>query len=808
MSTYAAKLIQVLALSDHSVPTAYAAMEQQPIATVALRGNGAAFIFPEIDVSTTSVNFGSVNVGTVATQTVTISNIGSGPLVFTGLNLASLTNFNLINLGSGSCSLINALAANQSCTITLTFQPTLLGSLSTTLTILNTDLDEAVKVINLSGLGVSPEIEVSATTVNFGSVGVGEVATQTVTISNTGSGSLVFTGLSLGSLTNFSLINLGSGSCSLINALAAGQHCTLTLTFHPTGLGSLSTTLTILNTDLDEAVKVVNLNGLGISPEIEVSATTVNFGSVGVGEVATQTVTISNTGSGPLIFTGLSLGSLTNFDLINLGSGSCSLINALAAGQSCTLTLTFEPTLLGSLSTVLTIASTDLDELITLVNLNGLGISPEIEVSTTAIDFGSVDVGEVATRTVTISNTGSGPLVFAGISLDSLTNFGLGSGGCGLIGTLAAGESCTITLTFEPTLAGALAATLTILNNDLDEAIQIIGLDGIGAALLYPEIDISVSEVDFGSVQVGGVATRTLTISNTGDAPLLVTSIAISGTDALEFTAIGGSCSLLLTTLLPGENCYVLLTFHPITEGDKEAGLVILSNDITEPTARLMLWGDSEVDTAMLLTIQIDTPIEGDNVVNRREAGSVEIRGQTQASAQVTVTISDGDTAPIIVSTTAGPDGRYQVTADVRTLQEGSVTVLAQATDSVGTRSAPALQSIQKDTIVLPPVMVGPANGSVALTQTPVISGTGEVGGVVTIFLSNQTLTSTVDATGVWQVRSDELADSSYIARLKITDAAGNSTEFVDGNLFTVSADHRAEVDLLNKVVYLPLIHQ
>lgn len=565
-----------------------------------------------------------------------------------------------------------------------------------------------------------------------------------------------------------------------------------------------------------QTVTTVGLHGTGaalLSPEIVVSSNSLNFGNVELGDVVTRTVTISNTGTAPLLMTSISLGG-TNVLEFNALSGTCGLLSvSLAAGNSCTIRLTFHPSLLGSLTSTLSILSNDLDELITSIPLSGTGIpipTPEIVISSNSLDFGDVELGDVLTRTITISNTGDAALLMTSISLGGadVAEFSALNGTCGLVSvSLAAGNSCTIGLTFHPSILGVLTTTLSIVSNDLDELLNLIDLSGTGIPIPAPEIEVSSTNLNFGTVDVGSMTTQTITISNTGNAPLLISSIIISGTNALEFTITGGTCGLAVTTVAPGESCNVQLLFHPLTAGTKEAELVILNNDPSESTFRITFIGSGNSPVPSELTVQIDTPIAGDDVVNRSEAPAVLLSGRTQPQAKVMLELDDGNKPAVKANTTADAAGNYRITLNLNPLMDGSIEVRAVATDGANKQSAPAVQQIQKDTIVLAPVMLTPAQDEIVQTKAVAIRGEGEVGAVVTVLIAGQTLTSTVDAMGAWHVLTNELSNSAYTPQLSITDAAGNQADFIDGHTFTVDVN-RVGPGTNGRIVYLPLIQQ
>jgi len=104
------------------------------------------------------------------------------------------------------------------------------------------------------------------------------------------------------------------------------------------------------------------------------------------------------------------------------------------------------------------------------------GVVPDISVPT-SLAFGSVNVGTSKTKTLTISNVGTAALTITNITISG-SQFSRGT----YPGTIAAGSSANVNVTFSPTSTGAKSATLTITSNDPDEATVNVALSGTGVA--------------------------------------------------------------------------------------------------------------------------------------------------------------------------------------------------------------------------------------------------------------------------------------------------------------------------------------
>lgn len=150
---------------------------------------GSAYVFeiapsadgPDIAVSASAVVFGEVLVGQTVQDIVTLSNYGTSELIISGIALSSGVDFSQIN----DCPAVLLPAA--ACQVTLSFTPTLSGTLTDTLTILSNDLDEPSVSVSLSGNGITqlPDLVVSNIS-SPDSLIAGDYATIDVTITNQG----------------------------------------------------------------------------------------------------------------------------------------------------------------------------------------------------------------------------------------------------------------------------------------------------------------------------------------------------------------------------------------------------------------------------------------------------------------------------------------------------------------------------------------------------------------------------------------------------------------------------------------------
>jgi archaellum component FlaF (FlaF/FlaG flagellin family) len=262
--------------------------------------------------------------------------------------------------------------------------------------------------------------------------------------------------------------------------MAAGSICSITVTFHPTGSGKL-TAFVSLDDNAQNSPQSAPLSGTGTVPAVTLTPTSLTFASALINTAAAaKTITLKNTGTGPLSLSGSAI------TIRGTGAGSFTQSNkcgtSLAAGANCVITVTFKPAAAGTQSAAVNLADNAQGSPHS-VPLTGTGTAPAVTLTPTSLAFTSTKVNSsAATQKITLKNTGNGALMLSGSALGisvaganaksfSQTN------NCGI--SVAAGGSCTITVSFKPTAAGALIAVLNIADN-AGNTPQTVGLSGTG----------------------------------------------------------------------------------------------------------------------------------------------------------------------------------------------------------------------------------------------------------------------------------------------------------------------------------------
>lgn len=498
-----------------------------------------------VAVTPTAMTF-TQNVGTSATQTVSISNIGGNPLNILGISASGA--FSQTN----NC--IGPLTAGMSCTVNVTFSPSVTGTLTGSLTISDDSYNAgAAQTVVLNGTGTAPVPSLSATSLSFPSQVEGSAgAARVLTLTNTGTGPMQVSAVT--ATAPFSQTN----TCAA--AIAPAGACTISVSFAPTTVGAISGTLTIAG---NAGTQTVNLSGTGAA-QVTVSASTLSFGSLAVGNTsAARTITLTNKGSAAVSLAGVGVSGP-----FAIASNTCPA--SLAAAANCAVGVTFTPAATGTASGTLTFTDSALNSPQT-VTLSGTGTAP-VTLSATSLSFGTVAVGATSSaKSVTITNQQSSALTFSGITVGGA--FAIATNTCGP--TLAAGAACTVGITFTPTATGAATGTLTI-TDSAPGSPRTVNLSGTGGSTTTP-VTLSASTLSFGTVVVGNTSTATtVTLTNRQSAPLNTLSVSIGGPFAIASNTCG-------TTVAAGASCAVGVTFTPPSTGASTGTLTFTDSASNSP---------------------------------------------------------------------------------------------------------------------------------------------------------------------------------------------------------------------------------
>jgi Kelch motif/Galactose oxidase, central domain len=496
--------------------------------------------------------------------------------------------------------------------------------------------------------------------------------------------------------------------------------------------------------------------GLSVYP-LSVSFGNVVFGVTGATSRA-YTVTIKDPAAGqPISSLGVQLTG-TNPGDFQISNNACGA--TLAPGTSCTLTMTFTPTALGSRGATLAI-SDSANSNAGAVTLSGTAVMGKLTISPLTLSFVKTVVGATtAAKATTLKNPNT-----VALHIDSVTPFGefaITSDECSG-NDLAPAATCSIGATFSPTQTGALSGSLSIAD-DATGSPQSVALNGIG---ILANPTFSPLSLGFGRVHVGSVsAGKAVTITNPNILALSISSIAATA----PFDVVANSCG---SSISAGGNCQVSVTFNPITDssptGTVQIGKLTVSDDGKTASQSVNLSGTAfgvvPTSTATTTSTPTDTATATDTPTPTATATATDT-ATTTATATATATASATPTATSTATATATATDTATATAT------DTATATATATD---TATATATQTAT-------------ATDTAAATDTPTATATGT---------DTATATATATPTATPTVSVSGSAIQNGMNGAAITAVSVNPDGSDDATLATATADSNGNFSMV-----------
>jgi hypothetical protein len=599
--------------------------------TVTLSGTGIA----QTTLSPTSLSFGNEAVNsTSAIQYVRLTNNQT-----TALSITSLVASSGYALDpTTSCSTSSTVGSNAYCMLAIRFEPTSLGSQPGSITI-TTNAGNSPQTVTLSGTGVTTgSVTLNPTGLVFNSVEITNTVTKNVTLTNNQS-----VPLNIASITGFPAgfsLNFAATTCVAGTPVAAsGGTCTIAVSVTPTTAGPLNGTITV-NDDANPATQTFTVGATGTAKLVP-SPLSLSFTSQMIGTTSTPplTITLTNPQSVSEQISGVTITGPNAGDF-SLSSTTCSTSVPLPAGQSCAISVTFTPSGPGTRTATLNVG----DPL--MIPLSGAGAAP-VTVLPGLLTY-TAPVGTTSTyQTVTITNASTTNAIhITNLSLSG--DFTQTSSTCPMNpASLAAGLSCTLTISFNPSIGGVRDGQLQVYENDVATSPQVINLTGTGT---YPlTLSGQPQPLSFSAQLVSTPsAPKTLTLTNNETKPETFT-LSTTG----DFTA---SSNCATGVIAAKSSCLVYIVFDPssVTPTTRNGTLTVPNTAPGGPTPTWSLTG-SAVATNPPAAVSVVSPGAGSagTTINAVITGN----GWTHfnASSVITFTQTDNSGTPCGITATV-PD--------------------------------------------------------------------------------------------------------------------------------------------------------
>jgi hypothetical protein len=499
----------------------------------------------------------------------------------------------------------------------------------------------------------SSVVLLSPTGLAFGNLNVGGTSpTQTISLNNVGTAAL--TGVTIATdSNNFAISNNTCGT-----SVAADTTCTFAVAFTPQAqsLGLIQGLVNITD-NAGDSPQPVTLSGTAINgPFASISPLNLFFAPEAAGVTSPpQTVTITNTGTAPLMFT--SVANLNgDFKLTN----GCTA--SIPVNGTCTIMVTWTAPAAGT-----TLPETDS---ITLQN-NGQnggtqfvglvgGATSTISVTPPTLAFGNQPVNTTsAAQTVTILNTGSVPVAIP--SIVAPAGFAE-TDNCVTSGGLASAASCTINVTFTPTSATQFTGNLSITDSAQGSPHTVI-LSGTGTSAAPTLVSIAVTPT---SATIGVNATQQFTAKGTfSDNSTKDVTAQSTWTSSAPATASVGTSTGLATGVAAGGPVTITATDGTI-KGTAQLTVsgapTLVSIAVTPPTATIGVNATQQFTATGTFSDNSTKDVTTQSTWTSSAPGTASIGASTglatglAAGGPVTITATDGTvkgTAQLTV--TSGP---------------------------------------------------------------------------------------------------------------------------------------------------------
>jgi len=630
---------------------------------------------PGLTVATDSIDFGEVSINSIATNATAITNDGNATL-------------RILNTSAGGPFTAPAppatvVAAGETATIPVQFNPesSYQGGVSDTLSLNTTARNETIQLSG-STIPSSVSFDSGSREQGFGTVGLSDTATETLSLTNTG-GPFDVDEVRINGDDAFTPIERPD---RIVNSE------TLTVRFEPTTAGTNTTTVTLVEGDTGSGTVSASLTGTGRQAEFAQSQQRLRTGVAEQGGATTGSIGISNPAieSTQLDITGLSLDDTENFSIV---TNEQFIING---GKREDILVEFTPdedALDGTVETNLSVDySTGAKSETVTIPVTGTVSAPEPVVSTTDVSVGELPFDETRSQVISVGNDGGEPFTLDDINPGD--DVGVTTEQIGL-DKIVPGSETLIVATVDPDsrtdVTNDIDTNITITaEEDIDD--QIPGVN-VNATVVTPELNVTTGDsVEFGETDIGSATRKTVEIENTGNTTLDIAPPTLE--DNSQFSILSGSQRLSIPA---GGSETVAVAFEPTEENSISTSLTLTpTNDPDVSTKTVSLQGNGkEADSNATLTRS--APNLGDVRLGETNSTTIDLRndgeeGSTLVTTGASVIGADSNRFDVQLtegrSLAAGQTESIDVTVNTTNADRGSLSSLIQIQTGDGSVTA------------------------------------------------------------------------------------------------------------------------
>jgi hypothetical protein len=509
---------------------------------------------PELKLSKSSVAFGDVKIKTAATETVTLTSSGTAALI---IRAGAVTGAGFSATGM---SYPVTLEPGKTASLTVKFDPAASGAVAGAVK-LTTNASGGTEEVALSGTGKAAAL--SAMTCSREAITGADADACTVKLTGPAA-------------TGGQAVSLKSSSAAVVVPESVTVEAGATSAEFTAKVSAVTTAETTTLTARAGSVSESYALKLGAAvPELKLSKSSVAFGDVTVRTAATETVTLTSSGTAALI---IHAGAVAGAGFSATGM---SYPVTLEPGKTASLTVRFDPTATEAVAGAVRL-TTNTSGRTEEIALSGTGKAAALS----AVTCSKVAITGAAADECTVKLTGPAETGGLAVSLKS-------SSAAVVVPEsvkVAAGTTSAEFTAKASAVTEAETATLTAQAGRVSESYAL----RLGAAV--PELKLATTSVSFGDVAVKTAATKTVTITSSGTAPVTISAGSVTGTG---FSTKGMSFPV---TLQPGQTANLTVQFEPPTKG-ATTGAVALTTNATSERAAISLSGTGEVVSGLLSVV-------------------------------------------------------------------------------------------------------------------------------------------------------------------------------------------------------------
>ena len=565
-----------------------------------------------------SIDFGTIQVGTQAKRELRLRNEGDGPLNVVAIEAGPDFSTSTCEFGVQAGDFV--LGSRQERTLEVRFLP--LSETDRTCTssfVIETDAPDPERpgqtqaaAVSLRGEGTRWALRVSPNPTDFGTVLLGSSAGAEITLTNVLDVAVLVTTRDRDRARPIVRGQDGTGEFTIENQLWTGGSL-----LAPGSMLEPGATLAVSAryAPADKAAQrsdrgrwrvstcaesfcaqPIDLVGRGTDSALSCSPAAIDFGRVHPGGTRRLEATCANL-SAATVEVSWRLDAMSGIEL----SVPATLSSSVAPGGSFTIPVDFAPT-----QTTYDIGAAVRGRLMITALLPGRGAlapaavellgaagGPVIYIAPDRLSFGAVAVGTTHTKRLLVENQGYDPLRITEVRDDTA--------GTGVFAAnttafaLAAGTSTVVSVQYAPNAEGADASQVVFVSDDTSNPEVTVDVDGRGRTLGPCAFRLTPPRLSFGAVPFGERPERNVRIDNVGTVDCLLNDVAIhapSPTATTAFELVNGEETGLI--IAPGAAHDVPIRYLPAQAGGDRADLGFYISDPANPNPTVPLYGVGE----------------------------------------------------------------------------------------------------------------------------------------------------------------------------------------------------------------------